>query len=115
MACFLVPATEAVVTTVATKVLRHRGEAVHAQKLSVLSKMLWCASAVSACEHIYHGEVVASFPFLTALRDPESTRIMFYEMLTEGVAMAAVVTAVWCLWLAWSKRTQVKGVQEERV
>ena len=94
MACFLVPAAEAVATKVAAEVLRHEGKEVHAHKLSVLSRMLWGASALSACEHIYHGEVVAAFPFLTALRDPETTRMMIYEMLTEGVAMAAVVTAV---------------------
>ena len=46
-------------------------------------------------EHIWHGEVVPFFPFLTAMSDPGDTAEMLHEMSTVGVTMAALVTAVW--------------------
>ena len=57
--------------------------------------MLWGGSALLAFEHIWHGEVVPFFPFLTAANDPETAQVMLHEIATSGVAMAALVTAVW--------------------
>ena len=107
MACFIVPVTEAVITTVASKVVRSREvEAakidVHTEaglplsrKLKWLNNMLWGGSALLVFEHIWHGELSAVFPFLTAMSDPVEMSEMFSEMATAGVAMSAVVTAVW--------------------
>ena len=112
MACFLVPAAEAVVTTIVTKVVKkneHKVEAavssdeIHteapkiklSEKLSWLNKMLWGGVALLLLEHIWHGEVVPWFPFLTAMNDPEETSQMLHEMFTVGVGMAVLVTAVW--------------------
>lgn len=107
MACFIVPTTEAIVTTVAEKVLHsHECKAEHegkelrckfSEKLGLLNKMLWGGSALLAFEHIWHGEVVPFYPFLTAANDPETTAVMLHEMATTGVAMAALVTAVWAV------------------
>lgn len=120
MACFLVPAAEAVVTTVATKVVsgREAPEAADgsltlsaeveagemgaarvpmARKLRWLSTMLWGGSALLALEHLWHGEVTLTFPFLTAASDPASLAEALAEMSTVGVAMALVVTAVWAV------------------
>lgn len=100
MACFIVPATEAVITTVATKILKKKGSesgARFAGKLDKLNGLLWGGSGLLAFEHLWHGEITPFFPFLTATADAESTQRMLYEMSTSGVAMAAVVTAVWAV------------------
>lgn len=106
MSCFIAPATEAIITTIAVKVIEKREkfsvnktnfETVtslpFSRKLKWLRNMLWGGSALLFFEHIWHGEVVPWFPFFTAA----STDItaMMYEMATVGVAMAGVVTAVW--------------------
>lgn len=125
MACFLVPTTEAIITTVAEKVLhshecRAESEGKElsfklSEKLGLLNKMLWGGSALLAFEHVWHGEVVPYFPFLTAASDPDSTAIMLHEMATSGVAMALLVTAVWigimCAGAAIKKKAAVKEVK----
>ena len=116
MACFLVPATEAVIVTVATQILiarenkllpkfkREDGAALESdteakvpfsKKLRWLSNLLWGGSFLLAFEHVWHGEVVPMFPFLTAASNPADTAVMLHEMSTVGVAMAVLVTAVW--------------------
>ena len=100
MACFLVPATEAIVTTVLEKVLKQKNNA-FSVKLGWLNKMLWGGSALLAFEHVWHGEVVPFFPFLTAVKDG-NTAEMLHEMGTAGVSMAVLVTAVWGVMVAVS-------------
>ncbi len=101
MACFLVPAAEAVITTVAEKVIKHgekkeeTGKLRFSDKLKWLNGMLWGGSGLLAFEHIWHGEVVPYFPFLTNASDPDDRAEMLHEMMTSGVAMAALVTLVW--------------------
>ncbi len=100
MACFIVPATEAVITTVATKIIKKNGSESgvrFAGKLDKLNGLLWGGSGLLAFEHLWHGEITPFFPFLTAAADAESTQRMLYEMSTSGVAMATVVTAVWAV------------------
>ena len=97
MACFTVPAAEAIITTVAQKVLKKsKGDNPFITKLGWLNKMLWGGSALLAFEHVWHGEVVPFFPFLTAVKDGEVSE-MLHEMATTGVTMAVIVTAVWGL------------------
>ena len=119
MACFLVPATEAVVTTVVRKVMeksQDHGETVKirldngkmevaeklpfARKLKWLTNLLWGGSALLAFEHLWHGEVVPWFPFLTAMSDPADKAEMLHEMATVGVTMAVIITVVWVCMLA---------------
>ena len=113
MACFLVPATEAVVATLVRKAMEAKGvkpekvklnrdgktETVEklpfTHKLKWLTNLLWGGSALLAFEHVWHGEVVPFFPFLTAASDPAATAEMLHEMATSGTAMAVVVTAAW--------------------
>ncbi len=102
MACFLVPTTEAIVTTVIKKSADKKAEKNETEiknpfikKLDSLNKMLWGGSALLAFEHIWHGEVTPRFPFLTNAATPESRAEMFGEMATSGVAMAVLVTLVW--------------------
>ncbi len=106
MACFLVPAAEAIVTTAANHVMKKRGtdaemrtapaHGIHfADKLNWLSNMLWGGSALLAFEHVWHGEVTPWFPFLTAAGNPAELAEMLQEMATSGVGMATLVTVVW--------------------
>ena len=93
MACFIVPGGEAIVTTAVEKMVTKKNPA-FAEKLGWLNKMLWGGSALLAFEHVWHGEVVPFFPFLTAVKNGEVSE-MLHEMATNGVSMAVLVTAVW--------------------
>lgn len=114
MACFLISTAEAIVTTVAVKVVEKKEKTTESvslktgnempetsiripfsRKLKWLRNMLWGGSALLAFEHVWHGEVVPWFPFLTAAGSPEDTAEMLHEMATVGVAMAVLVTLVW--------------------
>lgn len=101
MACFLVPTTEAIVTTVVKKTAGEKAVKENAQKhpflkkLNWLNNMLWGGSALLAFEHVWHGEITPWFPFLTAAANPADASEMLHEMATSGVAMAVLVTAVW--------------------
>ncbi|MDR2530767.1 MAG: hypothetical protein LBC65_04390 [Oscillospiraceae bacterium] len=104
MACFLVPTTEAIITTIARKVLcKPDADSVSVdgakipftRKLKWLNNMLWGGSALLAFEHVWHGEVTPWFPFLTNAANPEDAAEMLHEMATSGVAMAVLTTVVW--------------------
>ncbi len=97
MACFVVPTAEAIVTTVAKKKIDKNGERKNPflKKMNWLNNMLWGGSALLAFEHVWHGEVTPWFPFLTNAANPADAAAMLREMATSGVAMAALVTAVW--------------------
>ncbi len=94
MACFLVSAAEAVVVTAAEKTEEKKGKA-FSRKLKWLTHMLWGGAALLMFEHVWHGEVVPWFPFLTAMADPADKAEMLHEMATVGVTMAVAVTLVW--------------------
>lgn len=131
MACFLVPAAEAVVTTLAAKLLKSREKARNVEirlpdgsvetatripfstKLGWLNKLLWGGSALLAFEHVWHGEVVPFFPFLTAVRDGETSE-MLAEMGSAGVMMAALVTVVWFGMLAVSAMVERRALANSK-
>lgn len=109
MACFIVPAAEAIAATVAVHILESKEKKAEAmcvvndvkhiktgfsRKVKWLSKLLWGGSSLLAFEHVWNGEVQPWFPFLTAAGTPESTA-MLHEMSTVGVGMALTVTAAW--------------------
>lgn len=122
MACFLVTAAEAAVVTAAAhglelreikKAEKRRGasepQASHlteetaipwSRKLKWLSYLLWGGALLLCFEHVWHGEVVPWFPFLTAASNPASMAETLHEMATVGVAMALIVTVVWAVMLA---------------
>ena len=84
MACFIVPAAEAAVTTIVTKVMEKQEKKQDAEqlvngvslkelhkehfssKLKRLNYLLWGGSGLLAFEHLWHGEIQPFFPFLTA-------------------------------------------------
>jgi len=104
MACFIVPMAEAIVTSVVQKVVEKReGKKTEnaglswSRRLGWLNTMLWGGVILLALEHIWHGEVTAWPPFLTALKNPAEVAPMLHEMATVGTAMAVTVTAVWAI------------------
>ena len=98
MACFLVPAAEAIVTSAIQKVAGK--EKTKRYKLGWLNAMLWGGVFLLAVEHIWHGEVVPWPPFLTAMTNPQDTAIMLHEMATNGLAMAITITVIWAIIVA---------------
>lgn len=117
MACFVVPVAEAIVVTVAKKIVEKKeknnikingapvDKALEApeekpcfswsRKIGWLEKMLWGGSFLLLIEHIWHGEIVPWPPFITAMTDPAATSVMMGEIATVGTAMAVFVSAVW--------------------
>ena len=124
MACFLVPGAEAIVVTAAaflikkheqnkTQVQLHTNGSVpveektekpgFARKLFWLADLLWGGVILLAFEHLWHGEVVPFFPFLTAATEgPQAVSEMLGEMASVGVTMALLVTVVWAAMVAVS-------------
>ena len=82
MACFIVPLTQAVATTIYRKVTKQSDTFV-GRNLKTLEQMLWGGSVMLLIDHLINGELVA-----WNLR----------EVLTIGVPMSVVVTAVWAIW-----------------
>ncbi len=119
MACFIVPAAEAVVTTAVQKVMEKKEkESVDVKtgfsdKLKWLNNMLWGGSALLAFEHLWHGEIVPYFPFLTNAAIPGARAEMLHEMATAGSAMALLVTGVWAGATAVSVFLGKKAVKTE--
>lgn len=118
MACFLVGAAEAAVVTVAAHALElherkqsgkpqlegvdHAAEErlPWSRKLKWLSSLLWGGAFLLCFEHLWHGEVVPWFPFLTAAENPADFAEMLHEMATVGITMAVIVTVVWAVMVA---------------
>ena len=112
MACFLVPTAEAIVVTAVAQIMKSRAAKKASlptfsedsaetpkipmyRKLHWLASLLWGGSFLLCFEHIWHGEVVPWFPFLTATADPADTAVMLQEMMTVGTSMAVLLTVVW--------------------
>lgn len=134
MACFLVPVTEAAITTVITKAVKSKEvspttlkagadsssletktKILFSRKLKWLSNLLWGGSVLLAFEHVWHGEVVPWFPFLTAAGDPAEASVMLQEMATVGVTMAVLITAVWGVMLLVTNAMEKKALPAQPV
>ena len=133
MACFTVPAVEAIVVTVVKKVIEKKEKQPEevsvvldgtpetaykipfSRKLKWLTNLLWGGSALLAFEHVWHGEVVPWFPFLTAAADPAAAAEMLHEMATVGVSMAVLVTLVWLAMLGVSSIIEKRALKTEPV
>lgn len=114
MACFIVPAAEAVVVTAAYLAAKKKEQKIQAPKiangaefaendvkitwsrrLGWLMGLLWGGVLLLAFEHFWHGEIVPFPPFLSTVSSPEDRAVMLSELSTVGVSMALAVTAVW--------------------
>ena len=118
MACFTVPLTTAVVATAAKKALPESANRnPFVAKLGWLGKMMFGGSFLLAIEHVYHGEIIFTPPFLTAVQNGE-TAGMLHEMATRGVAMAVLILAVWAVMVAvstWAERSPSTGALPQGV
>ena len=103
MACFLVPLTQAIATTVYRK---HTAapDSFLGRNLPTLEKMLWGGSVMLIVDHIINGELTWLFPFFTALQTEGGGAVMLREMLTVGLPISVVVTLVWAAWCFVSER-----------
>ncbi len=134
MACFLAPAAEAIVSTAVTMIVEKKekkrgvvrvkleGDKIEeasgipfSRKLKWLNGMLWGGSALLAFEHVWHGEVVPWFPFLTAAADKADASVMLHEIATTGATMAVLVTAVWLVMLGVSALIEKRAVRQAAV
>lgn len=109
MACITVPIAEAIITSVAAKAAEKREKKLAAQgkltvnenkiplsrKLKWLNNLLWGGSLLLVFEHVWHGEIVPFFPFLTGAATPEDAAVMLEEIRTVGVTMAVLCTVAW--------------------
>ena len=100
MSCFLVPMTQAVVTSIAR---RHNAKSIDdpeapvlKRHLPTLEKMLWGGTVVLLVDHAIHGEL-----FTFSLR----------ELLTVGVPMSVILTAVWAAWALLKERRRKMALE----
>lgn len=131
MACFIVPAAEAVVTTIAaqsakksekapkisdanTQISQTEEKIPFSRKLRWLTNLLFGGAILLAFEHVWHGEVVPYFPFLTAAANSADAAEMLHEMATTGVTMAALVTVVWVGMLIVSAIMEKKNLAQTK-
>ncbi|NCB32866.1 MAG: hypothetical protein EOM64_03120 [Erysipelotrichia bacterium] len=118
MACFTVPAVEALIVTAVCRPLEKRAEeqkkhgievsgrttaAVLLEKRKWLTNLLWGGTVLLLFEHIWHGEIIPYFPFLTAAYNAADTAEMLHEMMTVGTAMSASVTLIWLIMVGVSE------------
>lgn len=119
MACFIVPLTQAVATTIYRK---HREKVTNTQsptqghqhvvtntQLKTLEQMLWGGSLMLIVDHIINGEVTYMYPFFTALETEGGGLVMLREMLTVGVPMSVLVTLVWAVY-CYAKERKVAQI-----
>ena len=102
MSCFLVPLVQAAATTIYRKHFCKTDSDSHPNVLKrnvpALEKMLWGGSIMLIVDHIINGELTWRFPFFTALDQAGGGAVMLREMLTVGVPMSLVITAVWAVY-----------------
>jgi hypothetical protein len=89
MACFLAPATAAIITTTVRKKIAPK------YHLDWLNAMLWGGVIMLAVEHIAHREVVLYPPFLTAMQNPNDIPVMLHEIAIVGGSMTIAIVLVW--------------------
>ncbi len=100
MSCFLVPMTQAIITSACRrhqeKSISGPGASVLKRNLPALEKMLWGGTVVLLVDHAIHGEL-----FSFSLR----------ELLTVGVPMSVILTTVWAVWAVLKERRRKASLQ----
>lgn len=91
--CFFVPLTQAIATSI-YRVCTKQTDTFVGRNLKTLELMLWGGSIMLLIDHLVNGEL-----FAWNLR----------ELLTIGVPMSVVVTAVWAIMCAIKERKAVKA------
>ncbi len=105
MACFTAAIAEVALVgiikhKVAQKEQKEGISAVKSAKIPLSTKLSWLMTMLLggvfllAIEHIWHGEIIAEFPFLTAVRDG-NTHEMLLEIATIGGGICVLIPLVW--------------------
>ena len=98
MACFTAPLAAAIAAGVARRTVAKKSDTPEtiswATKLGWLEKLSFGGCALLAFEHIWHGEIIFQFPFLTGVRDGNTAEVL-REIATVGGAMTALILATW--------------------
>ncbi|MBM3250489.1 MAG: hypothetical protein FJZ09_06615 [Candidatus Omnitrophica bacterium] len=89
MACFVVPAATAILTSAIGKKVPEK------YHMNWLNSMLWGGVAMLAVEHLAHKEVVPYPPFLTA-----GFSEVFPEMMRVGIPMTLIIFLMWGIMVA---------------
>ncbi|MDD5679749.1 MAG: hypothetical protein PHI59_00690 [Candidatus Omnitrophica bacterium] len=97
MACFLIPAGAAVLTTAAGKKVPEK------YHFNWLNSMLWGGVLMLAVEHVAHGEIVLYPPFLTA-----GLSEVWPEMMRVGIPMTLIIFIIWGIMVAVDIKTNKK-------
>ena len=118
MACFVVTTVAAVGVAVARHIVKHNEKKVEknevvnvnadtlktSKKLGILEIALFGGSFILAGEHVLHGEVTFTFPFLTSITEgSDAIKTMLAEMGTIGVGMTALIFVAWGIGLVIRK------------
>ena len=108
MCCFLVPLAQAVATSACRKHFEKSGNDRNPnpfkRHLPALEKMLWGGTVMLIVDHVVNGELTWRFPFFTALDQVGGGAVMLREILTVGVPMSLVLTAVWAVYALLKER-----------
>ena len=116
MSCFIVPLAQAMITSTYRKVNEktiENAESPLKRHVPALEKMLWGGSVMLVVDHVINGELSWRFPFFTALEEAGGGAVMLREMLTVGLPMSVVITAVWAVYaLVKEHRKKVKLTTE---
>lgn len=98
------------VTSTYRKVNQNKLENSHSalkRHIPALEKMLWGGSVMLIVDHVINSELTWRFPFFTALEQAGGGTVMLREMLTVGLPMSLVITAVWAVYaLVKSRKTK---------
>ena len=108
MACFIVPLTQAIATSVYRKHAASSNTFI-GRNLRTLEIMLWGGSVMLIVDHILNGELTWVFPFFTALEVEGGGAVMLREILTVGLPISLVVTLVWLIWCFVKERRTVRA------
>ena len=107
MSCFIVPLTQAMVTSAIRKSNEKHNRSnktTFTRHLPALEKMLWGGSVMLIVDHIINGEVTWRYPFFTALEQAGGGAVMLRELLTVGLPMSLVITSVWVVYAIIKER-----------
>jgi len=108
MACFTAPLAAAIAAGVVRRTVKTKDaddpETISwATKLGWLEKLSFGGCALLAFEHIWHGEIIFQFPFLTGVRDGNTAEVL-REIATVGGTMTVLILAIWAGMLVVSSR-----------
>ena len=109
MSCFIIPMAQAIATSAYRKANAKAIESSeHAltRNIPALEKMLWGGTVMLIVDHVINGELTWQYPFFTAL-ESGGFPVMLRELLTVGIPMSLVLTAVWAIYAILKERRKV--------